>query len=57
MEVFELDEKGSNVAKPYPPNIFFKTLAKEIPHFTVACSSGIYLNFACIISVEEIPHS
>jgi len=57
LEVFELDEKGSNVAKPYPPNIFFKTLAKEIPHFTVACSSGIYLNFACIISVEEIPHS
>lgn len=37
LEVVELDETGSSVAKPCLPdvclNIFFKTLAKEIPHF------------------------
>lgn len=61
MEVVELDETGSSAAKPCLPdvclNIFFKTPAKEIPHFWVACSSGIYLNFVCIISVKEIPHA
>lgn len=61
LEVVELDETGSRAAEPYLPdvclNIFFKTLAKEIPHFWVACSSAVYLNFVCIILVKEIPHS
>lgn len=41
LEVVELDETGSSVAKPCLPdiclNVFFKTPAKEIPHFWVAC--------------------
>lgn len=41
LEVVELDETGSSVVKPCLPdiclNVFFKTPAKEIPHFWVAC--------------------
>lgn len=40
LELVELDETGSTVAKPCLPdiclNVFFKTPAKEIPLFWVA---------------------